>query len=78
MIKHRCRVMTLKFFRSLGRRDFENGAVLDEIERVIKHRDKLRTALAATLACSLLPHDVSGQQMIKDARDVLSETEPTE
>jgi hypothetical protein len=32
----------LNWFRSLSRRDFENGAVLDEIERVFEERDRFR------------------------------------
>lgn len=35
----------LKWFDSLGRRDFENQAVLNEIRAVFKERDQLRAAL---------------------------------
>lgn len=35
--------MTLNKFRKLGKRDFENGAVLDEIEMAIEERDRLLT-----------------------------------
>ena len=41
--------MTLDEFNRLGRRDFENGAVLDEIAAVFKNRDSLQ-AVANDLA----------------------------
>lgn len=33
--------MELKSFDKLGKRDFENGAVLDEIREIFKERDEL-------------------------------------
>lgn len=41
--------MTLKEFRKLKHRDFTNGAVLDEIEKVIESRDDLLAACKAIL-----------------------------
>ena len=38
---------TMKWFRSLTRRDFDNGGILDDIERVIEERDELVTENAA-------------------------------
>lgn len=40
------RVFDVKWFDSLSRRDFENGATLDEIRRIIKERDVLKEQVA--------------------------------
>lgn len=50
--------MTLKEFRRLGKRDFENGAVLDAIEETIEERDRLHTVVwnaLTTLGVMSLP-----------------------
>lgn len=43
---------TLDWFRSLSRCDFENGAILDEIEDVYRQRDDLLAACKALVKCN--------------------------
>lgn len=49
--------MTLKEFRKLKHRDFSNGAVLDEIEKVIEERDVLANRL---IECEEVTRDEDG------------------
>lgn len=48
-MKNRPEVGTLEWFDSLSKRDFDNGATLDEIAKVFKERDELRKQLKRAL-----------------------------
>lgn len=42
--------MSLRKFRTLGKRDFDNGAVISEIDTSLKQREDLMEALSWALA----------------------------
>lgn len=50
MARTRPKRFTLAWFESLSKRDFDNGATLDEIAEVYKQRDTLLAACKAVLA----------------------------
>lgn len=44
-------VKSLAWYRSLSKRDFDNGATLDEIDHALKEREELLALLKEALPC---------------------------